>query len=223
MILWTATYLEPEAPRMRELLYCLEMNIANPAIRNIQLIFEDYKSTNEFETAENVSPKHFELINHPKVRLIKLNRRMTFNDWFELANNLGEKLPGDPMIIANADIYFDDTIRLLTPQYLEKRFVCLSRRHATVDQIGIPEVDLQAPCAQDVWAFLPPLRYKPVFDFTTGCRGCDNRVAAEMSGIGYPVCNPCESVHALHVHASRVVRYGPNVPGPHMNVAPGKI
>lgn len=229
MILWTSTYLEPEAHRMRELLYCLEKNIANPAIRNIQLVFE-YFTHGESPNYEaegpmmcRISTKHFELINHPKVHLIKLSRRMKFNDWFELANNLGERLAGDPMIVANADIYFDQTISLLTPAYLEKRFVCLSRRHAEYDQVGIPPVDLQAPCAQDAWAFVTPLRFPKVFDFTTGCRGCDNRVAAEMSGVGYAVSNPCESVHAFHVHGSRVTHYGETVPGPHMNVNPQSI
>jgi len=217
MILCTATYFDGNQERMRELLYCLQKNIVNSAIRNIQLIFEFHNYV------EEIGIPHLELINHPKVTLTKLSRRMTFNDWFEFANNLGERQAGDPMIVANADIYFDETIALLTPEYLEKRFVCLSRRHATVDMDGIPPVDPNATYAQDAWAFLPPLQYKAILDFTTGCPGCDNRVAAEMSGMGYAISNPCESVHAFHIHASHVRHYGPPVPGPHMNVNPGKI
>ena len=217
MTLLTTTFISPNEERMKEILHCLEKNCENREILFIQLMFEN------FTPETKPSDRHTEIISHPKIRIFTTPGRMTFNDWFDFANRLGERVPREPMIVANSDIYFDDTIKLLNADYLEKRFVCLSRRHATLDQVGVPPVDLQAPCAQDAWAFMPPLRYRPVFDFTTGCRGCDNRIAAEMSLMGYPVSNPCESVHAFHVHASRVTNYGPAVPGPHMNVNPMRI
>lgn len=221
MILWTSTYLDPDERRMREMLYCLEKNIANPAIRNIQLVFEEIKDG----TWDNVSPKHFELINHPKVRLLQTAFRMTFNDWLDWANNLGKIVPGDPMVVANSDIYFDDTIALLTPEYLKGKFVCLSRRHVGFDHNGPQPLDESAVCAQDAWAFLPPVIVTAAtkLDFTTGCPGCDNRLAAEMQAAGYWLVNPSISINAFHVHASAVKHYGPAVPGPHVLINPSRI
>jgi len=225
MILCVGTYVDPNEARMKELLYCLRKNIANPHLTEIHVALED-------DDAQYL-PEHTALLEIPKVNWFVrseavigargtrfTDRRMRFTDWFVRIDAMDHK---EPVIIANSDIYFDDTIRMLTPEYLRNRFVCLSRRHIGIDETGDRPLDESAICAQDAWVFMPPLKATAPLDFTTGCPGCDNRLVHEMDAAGYEVVNPSISVHAFHVHSSAVRRYGPAVPGPHKLIAPSRI
>lgn len=217
LTLLSGLYLDASPERLREFLTCIERNAANPHISGVHVFLED-----AVEPAELVA-RHPQLAS-PKVRLVPHGQRLTFHDLFAYANR---ELPGRRVLVANADIFFDDTLALLDGYDLFGRLLCLSRW------------DLQANGAwqlydfessQDAWIFQAPL---PAIDchFHLGLLGCDNRLAWEAERAGLVLSNPSRSIRACHLHGSGVRRYtqqqrlhGPTrgVPPVHLDTAPSR-
>jgi hypothetical protein len=105
--------------------------------------------------------------------------------------------------IANADICFDDTLRLLEGRDLSNSLLCLSRWDEQADGTL---VFYEQPWSQDAWIFEAPVR---PFDaaFHLGLPGCDNRIAGGAVAVGIAVSNPSRSVVAHHLHNSGTRSY----------------
>src|SRR5437870_13497658 len=97
MIVLVGLYVDASAERLRELLTCIERNAANRKIAAVHVFVEDA-----------IDPvrlmRQYPQLASPKVRLVGHGRRVTYRDLFAYANR---ELPGSPVIIANADIFFD--------------------------------------------------------------------------------------------------------------------
>src|SRR5207249_5485151 len=65
-----------------------------------------------------------------KVKLIQLGKRVTFRFLFDYAN---ENLKGRTVVIANADIFFDETLGRLHGYDLTGKLLCLSRWDVQAD------------------------------------------------------------------------------------------
>lgn len=128
--------------------------------------------------------------------------------------------PGETWAIANADIYFDETIHKLRRSHqLGLSVLALTRREEG-------KLKVNAWHSQDAWVFDPfdgvtarPLRL-PFADFEPGRYACDNRLAFELAREGRHVFNPCEHIHVHHLHADRRPNIKPWVPGPYLFVPP---
>lgn len=135
--------------------------------------------------------------------------RPTYRDYFEFVNRF-TTTPYDLNIVANADIYFDDSLGLLREKDLEGVCVALTRweRHADAK----PRVECWDN-SQDAWLFQG--RIRPVYrcDFPLGIYGCDNRIAWELRHADYWVINPCLDIRAWHLHASGVRWNGSAISG----------
>ena len=70
-------------------------------------------------------------------------------------------------------------------------------------------LDLNSPrCdSQDVWAFKGAVREIQDSTFTTGKRGCDNRIAFLIDQAGYNITNPCFKIKAYHYHVTEKRNY----------------
>ena len=110
---------------------------------------------------------------------------------------------GSGVIIANADIFFDETLALIESEPLDGKMLCLSRWDE--DSNGILR-HLDRPDSQDAWIFEPPLP-RIASDFFLGKPGCDNRLAYEVACAGLAVLNPSRSLRARHLHNSGIRRY----------------
>jgi hypothetical protein len=119
---------------------------------------------------------------------------------FEHANRY---LNGAAVIIANADIFFDETLGLLEEEPLAGRMLCLSRWDQAADG-GFRHFD--RPESQDAWIFEPPVPCIAA-DFCFGKPGCDNRLAYEAERAGLSMLNPSRSVRAHHLHNTGIRRY----------------
>jgi hypothetical protein len=186
VILLTGLYEDPDPNRRNELFECLKRNIENTCLEEIHLFAED--------------SVHFDRIQSPKIHVIAHGRRVTYHDLFSYANN---RLPGRRVIIANADIFFDDSLTRLTPYDLSGRLLCLSRWDVQTD--GSSSFFRQ-PASQDAWIFDTPIR-EFTCDFHLGVPGCDNRLAWEAERAGLALSNPARSLRANHLHLSGVRRY----------------
>lgn len=134
------------------------------------------------------------------MKITYINDRPTFGFCFELANSL---YPNSNIIISNADIYFNDTLKLLTGYSLENKFLALTRWNLTKDGNLVPYIwpdGRKGEYSQDSWIFETPL--KSFFDdnIQLGIPHCDGRIAFEAQRAGLHVLNPCISLQCCHVH-----------------------
>ena len=148
---------------------------------------------------------------NPLIDAIKLfDGRPHYSDFFKET----EKYPDDINILANADIYFNQTIEYL--KYLQQGQAFAITRWEEVDgkiikfeQRNAYNRQAQAKHSQDVWVF-KGIAKVPGGNFYIGVPGCDNRIAWEMSR-RYQVFNPCETVQCVHYHKDAKREY--NIPG----------
>jgi len=192
MLLLVGFYEDPDPKRRDEIVTCLRHNVANDRFEEVHVFVEE-------PPERDVVRAHADL-GAAKVRVVAHGRRVTYRDLFAYAN---QRLAGHRVIIANADIYFDDTLARLDTVDLTGRLLCLTRWDVRPDGSA-------AFCgrgdSQDAWVFEAPLRDFPC-DFPLGVPGCDNRLAWEAECAGLAVSNPSRSVHAYHLHTSQVRRY----------------
>jgi len=115
-----------------------------------------------------------------------------------------QKYPKDINILANADIYFNDTLKFL--QKIQPGH-CYAITRWEEHEGGIIKFEernaynkqAKAKHSQDVWVFFGAVRPAIFGRFYIGVPGCDNRIAYEI-GRMYIVYNPCETVQCIHKH-----------------------
>lgn len=106
----------------------------------------------------------------------------------------------DVVIIANSDIYFDETAELLNHVGYGECFV-LSRYEGEQSEEFCANVE----GSQDAWVFRGPPP-DVAADFPLGTPGCDNRLAKLLQENGYTVYNPSISIKSHHLHEGVKVR-----------------
>lgn len=140
--------------------------------------------------------------------------RPTYQDFFQWM----AEFPNDINILANSDIYFDETLALVA-KIDSRACYALTRweeRFGTIVEFDNKHIGkAKAMHSQDVWVFKGVPRIKNA-DFSLGQPGCDNRIAHIISRQGYKVLNPSLSIHAIHRHRNELREYNlPKVPGPY--------
>jgi hypothetical protein len=193
MILLIGLYLDADANRFQEFMECVRRNAANPSIDSICIFFETPGDCNHLLST-------YPPLNSQKVNLILLERRVTYKDLFSYANR---QLAGQRIIIANADIFFDESLLRLDGYDVTQSLLCLSRWDVQPDG---ERRFFDYPLSQDAWIFDTPVREFPCA-FHLGVPGCDNRLAWEAQKAGLAVRNPSRSIRACHLHLSGVRRY----------------
>jgi hypothetical protein len=173
----------PEQGRAGQLAECLGLNVGNPFIDKVILVLED-----------GLLPPQED----PKIQVMRIpsGTRPTYKDWFVIC----KPLPG-AKVIANADIYFDDSIQVLHWLDLTKQFWGLARWEQ--NQSGSCE-PFQTSTAQDAWIFSDAIDLD--LDYGLGWGRSDNKVAADLHAAGYDVRNPCLTVRAYHNHTAGAYR-----------------
>jgi hypothetical protein len=176
----TTFYNEQNIDRRNEFLQALKLNAENTHIRKIYILCE---SGEEFV-------RNFSTI----VEIIKCENRPKFKDLILFANARSNSLL---KIIANTDIYFDETL-LKVVNLKNKEVYCLTRWNQDDDgQIQFfPNFK-----SQDSWFFRDSLP-ENIGDYFMGVPGCDNRLAAEFVANGFKITNPSLSIHSIHLHAT---------------------
>lgn len=197
-------YEETKQPRGSELNTCIENNFRLPHIDEIV----------------NISDCHL-----PEGKIVNLDFafRPTYSNYFKIISEVVE--PEDISIIANLDIYFDETI-LLAKDMQSNECYALSRWETNFDGSKGKQVQDRGD-SQDAWIFKGKVKPVPNSDFLLGKLGCDNRIAYELMKAGYEVSNPSKSIRTWHVHQSG---YRPNsqnvkekIPPPYHRIKPTAI
>jgi hypothetical protein len=148
-----------------------------------------------------------------KIIIVNRDTRATYGDFFQAMKDY----PNDINIIANSDIYFDETIEK-AHKIKEKQCYALTRW----EDINGRVIDFNArhgkpsppQWSQDAWIFRgsPNLigfdyviastkhHTSQNIQFNLGIPGCDNKFAALLKGKGFRVTNPSLSIKAIHKH-----------------------
>lgn len=200
-------YEDKNINRLKEILFCLSENMNNRRI-DVVAMFSETNNIPEFAL-------------NGDLHVVKVKERPTFktivsyinsNEWFKDSYN----------IIANSDIFFDDSLKLLDNiDFSEKVCVALTRHESneTKKIIRFREVKYIG-CSQDVWIFKGHIDIDnlDLIDFNLGVPGCDNRFAYELDKNGYKIINPCKDIIIYHYHQNRTTKSKERVPGPYKNL-----
>jgi hypothetical protein len=144
--------------------------------------------------------------------------RSVFADLFNIGCVRASK--DDIIIVANVDVLFDDTLRMVEGIPDNEAWV-LSRW--VPDNKG----NLIAPapryqCCQDSFMVRMPMR-KVQLNFPIGHPGSDNRICAEFKNVGYKVRNPSLTIRSIHHHCDTGRTYPYRISTPYLFVEPEKL
>jgi hypothetical protein len=133
------------------------------------------------------------------------DRRASFTDLFRLA---ADRFAGEVCVIANSDIAFDASLRLVEPLVTDTRpvLVALTRWDDAAGPSMEGRVDPVAwrfySHSQDAWAFVAGRLPAFPADFLLGIPGCESRMAYEAAVAGVRIVDPALSIRTAHLHAS---------------------
>lgn len=192
IIFITQYYVPKNEERKKEINECLINNLNNDIINEIHLFIEkDY----DFSFLENT--------NKNKLKLIKTDKRLSFYKAFNYSNDFSEN---DIIILANSDIYFNNTLSEIYNLDYENKFYALNRydiknnKLVLFDNVG----------SQDTWIWKPPINIiinnniNDYFDINDGIilgiGGCDNRIFKIVYDSGYEVKNASDKIQTIHNH-----------------------
>jgi len=158
--------------RNLEVINCINKNIKSNLFNNI-FIFS--------ETAEDriESPVH-------------ISSRITYQNIFDM-NNDGIN------VLANADIEFDDTLKLAI-NIKNNEFYAITRyeNNGLLHKYDDP---YRGSDSQDVWIWKDPCKIKNA-NFNLGLPGCDNKIAYYAQQHNYILKNPALSIKTIHRHVT---------------------
>lgn len=138
-----------------------------------------------------------------RLRTQTITARPTYTDFFAWLNEVAA--PDDTSIIANADIFFDESLRVVAKWQPRRRTALALARWNLQDDGSAALFDRND--SQDAWVFKGTV--SGVFgDFPVGVPRCDNRLVHELEKGGYIVRNPAFTIRTYHLHSGERVEYG---------------
>ena len=177
-------FLSSDKGRNNEYMFCLNQNIKNKQIKKVFLFLEDKKHLPEIES-EKIVP-------------VVIDERPTFQILIDYAN---ENLDNEICMLSNSDIFFDETLALVSNADLEKDFISLSRWDVKHDHTIEYYDTKNKGWTQDTWIFKSPCAIRDA-NFVFGIFGQDNRIMKLAFDVGLNVINPSSDIIAKHYHMS---------------------
>ncbi len=200
--LFVNLYIDKNTDRQSELCFVLKTNVENIFIKKVYAIVSDSDVASFYSTyLKQVGAECDKLV------FIELANRPTFNDYFALTDD--KTVEGydknSISIIANGDIYFDETLNWLPDvDWSEKKCFALTRWDILPDG-GSKFLNLID--SQDAWIFQGPIAQMEGADFSLGTAGCDNSIAYRIRKSGYNLYNPSHDIKSYHLHNVPVLNY----------------
>lgn len=185
VVLLVQYYLTDNSATQRDMADALSRNLNNEHIASVFVLAETELDLSAFAS--------------PKLQQRVIGERLTFQLAFRFAN---EYLPNRTVVLANADIYFDETLERVAGAAvdLELKVLALSKWKRVGESLSL---SLRTD-SQDSWIFRPPLNDSLVAasGFYLGAARCDNRVACLLAQAGYEVSNPVFAIRSIEIHTS---------------------
>ena len=196
-ILIIQLYNEKKVSRANEFITSLEKNLSHPRIKEI-VIFYDGTS------AESRNHVFFKKIQDKALKFIYKPGRLTYKHAFEFAN---KNYPKQNIIVANADIYFNETLGKLDYVDLLSAMIALTRwnmmHDGSIKLAFLEKHPHKSFISQDVWIFKTPLKIDFRCEFEMGLNHCDSFLNYHMlKSLSLKILNPCLDIQAIHYHLS---------------------
>lgn len=210
MILLTFYYKTENILRQKEIDLCLTNNVKNNFIKKIYLFNDQYY---DLDFANDVNDKITQIIIEP----IFMGRY----SYKQLINFSNIYLENNICMIANSDIFFDNTLKHLTNYNFTNKFLALTRYEFDTNCIY-----KNGKCSQDTWIFKSPYCGNiNHLDFCLGLPGCDNSLAYFIYQSNYTIYNPSLTINTWHVHKSKIRTYTNNnrIYGKYLFIKPSKL
>lgn len=174
--------------RQQEIDTCLSSNLSNEFISSVHVLTEQLTDFSKFPHCK-------------KIKQTVIGERLTFETAFQYANQHADH---QVWILSNADIYFDESLRLLIDAKLDEAIFALTRYDIQKDGSSTIVDPAFSHGSQDAWIFKTPIRLNRLSaKFFLGIPGCDNRIAYEFINAGYKVINPSKIIFAYHLDLIR--------------------
>ena len=199
MILVTTYYKSNDINRNMEINKCLYNNFKNKFIEKIYLLNDKIY---DISFLNNYKRKIIQ-----KVLINKDDKKLSFQDAILFIN---EELKDKICILANSDIYFDNTLSKITNRTIENNCFALLRydedkngNKTIFSRYGEPRND-----SQDSWIFRSPLLvdYEKL-NFSFGTLGCDSILCTIIKDSNINISNPCLDIVSTHLHNSNYRTY----------------
>ena len=151
-------------------------------------------------------------IRSTKIEQRVIGHRLNFRT---VIKHIYENIPkGALVVIANSDIYLDDSWRLLWSVNMRDKFLSLLRWDERGEGSEQPVLFGPRSDSQDTWVVSSDSVKERTWNWDTldipfGQNGCDNAINVEMLRNKFMVANPCMSLITTHVHESGYRTYEP--------------
>ena len=200
----TQFYMPSDPARHEEIQEALRRNAANPHLASITLLNERVYTDEELGTTSS------------KIKQRVIGHRALFSEMFV------DRVAGYT-VVANADIYLDESIANVRTSDLHKtRKVYSLLRYEANGQLFGPRAD-----SADTWIVhcnnALALHELGLFRFEMGQPGCDNKICYLFSLLGFKIYNDPLFIKTHHCHAAKERAYGASVPPPYMYIAPAGV
>ncbi len=183
----TTYYKANEPEREAENIQCLLNNLNHPLIERVHLFLQTEYVPNIPENA--------------KLLYIEHGRRPTFSELFEFGNKIGNNEV--IKIVANSDIYFDETLKLASDALNRWGILALTRWDLKEDNSFEFYNNFKS---QDVWIYKKQIK-SDIGCYHIGRHGCDNRLVYEFKSKNYKIANPSLTIKTIHIHQSALRPY----------------
>lgn len=132
--------------------------------------------------------------------------RLTAGAAYEFASKY---LPGKTVILANLDIYYDSTLKLLRQdRWLSVNNMYFLSRYELDESVSIgTQCGPQYIGSHDSFVFVPPVPWILIersMTLALGMPGMENRMIHDFRKAGIRILNPCKSIRSWHSHRSGV-------------------
>lgn len=151
-----------------------------------------------------------------KIQQVIIKKRLSYADFIRYVN---EVVPENVYcILANADIYFDESLRDLWKVNMVDKMFALLRWDVPADIEEEPKLFGPRDDSQDSWIVLSDSIKSRTwtgdkgnayegFWYELGKPGCDNRFTSDMLKKKFAITNPALTIRSLHVHTSNIRNY----------------
>jgi len=184
--------------RQEEVNKCLLLNVKNRFLDEIHLLTEELFAL-DFIPEEL---KH-------KIKQVVIHKRLDYSTAFEYYTT---NIPNTICILANADIFTDESIEVLDHIEFDRSILALNRYEFDSDEkatlLSGLEINRNFPAlfpnygpsiwSQDAWVWKASSINIPGVDFLLGSWGCDIRIAYFLRQAGYIIYNPSFLISINH-------------------------
>jgi hypothetical protein len=210
-------FINKNLDRHNEILFVLKKNVENKFINKIYLLNEKIYTNDELG------------ISSDKIIQININKRLKFNDVFLFINE--NNITGYN-VIANSDIFFDDSIEKLqySDLHLSKKICSLLRYEFNIDNSDNSKLLYHYFFgSQDTWIIhsnnILDKDQISKFDFEFGKPNCDGKFSYLFYTFNYKIINDPKTIKTFHYHKSNFKTYTKNdlIIGHTLGIIPCKL